>query len=211
LADQPCASLKVNHFLHSHIRKVASMSVSLLGGALGFGSAADQTVTKDKKAANSPFASLFEAASSQAKRSADKSILHTVLQSQSSSAADAGGGTSAIDLRRDAEAALGNLNRRLQQLFADSDIDTSVDIRLAPNGSGGVELSGSHPDEDKIKEILADHPELVQHFQEMMGLFAKLQASNPSLLGTTPGGMLTMIMSQLNARVALEPEVSPVE
>jgi hypothetical protein len=187
------------------------MSVSLLGGALGFGSPADQSVAKDRKSAGSPFATLFQAASSQAKRTADKSILDTARQEETSTSGAADPSLTGIDLRRDADAALGNLNRRLQQLFFDADVDTSVDIHLVPNGSGGVELSGSHPDEDKIKELLADHPELVQQFQEMMSLFAKLQASNPSLLGATPSGTLTMIISQQNARVALEQQAAAVE
>jgi len=187
------------------------MSVSLLGGALGYGSPADQSVSKDKKSAGSPFATLFEAASSQAKRTADKSILDSARQGEASVDGGANPRAAGVDLRRDAEATLGNLNRRLQQLFADADVDTSVDIHLVPNGSGGVELSGSHPDEDKIKEILADHPELMQQFQETMGLFAKLQASNPSLLGTAPSGTLTMIISQQNARVALETQAAAVE
>ena len=187
------------------------MSVSLLGGALPFGVRTDQGETKDKKSSRLPFASLFEAASNQAKRSADKSILDSAQPNQSLSAITAGGPVAPLDLRRDAEAALGNLNRRLQQLFQDADVDTSVDIQLVGNGSGGVDIVGSHPDDDKIKELLSAHPELVEQFHEMMELFAKLQASTPNPLGATQGGVLAMIISQQNARVAMDTSATAVE
>jgi len=194
------------------IHKVASMTVSLLGSALGFGAPADQSLSKDKKSTNSPFASLFQAASSQARRTADKSILDSARETNSSASIGvASHPTSEVDLRRDAEAALGNLNRRLQQLCAENDVDTSVDVHLAGNGSGGVQVAGSHPDEDTIRDILADHPEVAQQFHEMMALFAKLQASSPSSLGAAPTGALTMIVGQQSARVALEPAAKAVE
>jgi hypothetical protein len=186
------------------------MSISLLGGTSPFGAAGDSGGAKSKSAAALPFASLFEAASSEARRAADKSILHVARQSENSPLS-ASQPTSPLEMQRNAEATLGNLNRRFQQLFQAADVDTSVEIKLVSNGSGGIEVAGSHPDKEEIEEALAQHPELAQQFHEMMDLFARLQTGASGGLAAPASGAMTMIISQQNARVALEPAIAEIE
>jgi hypothetical protein len=198
-------------FFRDHSLEIsASMSISLLGGTLPFSSSADSSSSKNKPGAALPFASLFEAASSEARRAADKSILHSVQRANSSSLL-AGQPSSPLELQRNAEATLGNLNRRLQQLFQAADVDTSIEVKLVSNASGGIEVAASHPDKEEIEQVLAQHPELAQQFHEMMDLFSRLQASTAGGLSAPASGAMTMIISQQNARIALEPATAAIE
>ena len=180
------------------------MTVTILGVPLNLGSLTGQAGS-DAKAGSAAFAEVFQAASNQARRSADLSILDSARRGNSVNGETPATAIGPRDLRREADASLGDLNHRLQQLFADADVDTSIDIQLVGDGAGGVQVTGAHPDEEKINEILAEHPQLAQQFHDLLAQFSKLQANSPSLLGPAQSGMLSMIISGQKARMAFDP------
>jgi hypothetical protein len=60
---------------------------------------------------------------------------------------------------------LGDLQQTLSGLFASAGIDTSQPIAIAQSPEGTLSVAGSHPDMDKLEELLANHPELVAKFK----------------------------------------------
>lgn len=84
------------------------------------------------------------------------------------------------ELRTAAELSLSEFKRTLKQVFTASGIDTSVPIRLEPDGKGGV-LVGEHPDRDKIERIFEDNPDLAAKFQALDRRYVDLRAAGAGL------------------------------
>lgn len=70
--------------------------------------------------------------------------------------------------------------QRLLQLMANSQVDTSQEIRLQSDGQGGVQVDTNSADADKIKTIFNEHPELVAQFQTLAQQFTQLRAADPT-------------------------------
>ena len=55
-------------------------------------------------------------------------------------------------------------------------IDPAISFQLKENDKGGLTVSSSHPDKDKIQKYFDDHPELVKKYREIQTL-ANLDAA----------------------------------
>ena len=103
------------------------------------------------------------------------------------------GSVSVQQIQDQAQTALQQFQEQLNQLLAAQGIDLSQPINLKSDQFGGIDLTNDHPQRAQIEQLLADHPELAQQFNELsvaFGLlreaqehqvFSQLYAIDPSL------------------------------
>ncbi len=94
---------------------------------------------------------------------------------------------------------LSDLQRTLAGLFSTAGIDASQPIAIEQGPEGNLSVSNSHPDIDKIEQVLAAHPELVPKFKTLAAnLLAVKQAAGVQNLPdpSTSNFILTLTGSQ---------------
>jgi len=115
------------------------------------------------------------------------------------------------DLVAFASKKLEEFQKKLKELLEANGIDSSKPVSLAErSGSGDLEVTNDHPDADKIEQLLAENPELVNLYKtatatleiakhsEAQSRFAEAYESNP-LAATAQYSYL--FNSQYDARV----------
>jgi hypothetical protein len=65
------------------------------------------------------------------------------------------------------ESQVEDFRRSLLQALHEAGVDTREEIRLEPDGAGGVRLDGVHSDWGEIQRVLAERPDLVRAFHDL--------------------------------------------
>ena len=106
-------------------------------------------------------------------------------------------------LERNARALLTSFSQSLRKLLADRGVDPQSEICLEDDG-GRIELTGDHLDRDKIEEVLDEHPELRERFEELAAAFRSLQAAQPGTdMGRLADRKFKLTLSGSDARPEL--------
>jgi hypothetical protein len=88
---------------------------------------------------------------------------------------------------------LSNLQTKLNTWFQGAGVDTSQEIQLSLTADGTVQLANSHPDADKIEQVLQNHPELLGMFQTLSNSYKQLnQPDNSGTTSPTPQFIVTL-------------------
>ncbi len=77
------------------------------------------------------------------------------------------------------------------QELAKAGVDTSLPIKLASDGEGGVLVTNDHPDKDKIEAMFNDNPDLQQGFvkTEIYTTLQKIYELHQQWMEKIEGGM----------------------
>ena len=70
--------------------------------------------------------------------------------------------------------------KKIAEDFENLGIDSKVSFQLKENTAGGLVVSTSHPDRDKIQKYFDDNPEMVEQYNEIQAL-ANLDAARKSM------------------------------
>lgn len=136
------------------------MSISsILGGSVAGVSSAAGGATKSSSNA---FAEIFARA-------------RGAISSETNSATT---GATVAEQTREAETKLSEFKRAMQQVLETAGIDSTWDIRLQSDGNGGVQVSPSHPECDKIEQILRENPDLIEKFKTLQEAFGRLRSGS---------------------------------
>ena len=87
----------------------------------------------------------------------------------------AGGSVSITELQASSQTLLQQFQKQLNQLLAAQGIDLSQPITLKGDPFGGIDLANDHPQRAQIEQLLADHPELAEQFNELSAAFGLLR------------------------------------
>lgn len=88
----------------------------------------------------------------------------------------AGGSVGIQQIELAAQKALQQFQKQLNELLAAQGIDLSQPINLQSDQFGGIDLTNDHPQRAQIEQLLADHPELGEQFNELSAAFGFLRA-----------------------------------
>lgn len=160
---------------------------SLLASSMGGSAATAGSVAQKSK---SSFAEIFSNAKA--------------ATSPESSAATTG--ATAGELTREAENQLSEFKRAMKQLLSEAGIDDTWAISLQSNGAGGVTVDPSHPDHEKITELLQQNPDLIERFNQLQKAYEKLRTSTGEM---KPGDKMlqpvfSVVFAEDSARVEFE-------